>query len=151
VLHLSISNLSSGVGGLGGRAETRVSESVHGGRGNCGGLSGVWLCLRLAWSRQIDFDDSGLWSGGFWKSAGANEGGAPCAYQNTTSRTRRLHNASHAAMRFQDFPGYVQLLPFLVPPVIVASHGTVTSPAAGPPSTRVRASHCKTSRRGAEG
>jgi hypothetical protein len=32
---------------------------------------------------------SGLWSGGFWKSAGANEQGAHAAYQNTTWRTRR--------------------------------------------------------------
>jgi hypothetical protein len=77
------------------------------------------LCSRLAWTRQVEFDeDSGVWSGGFWKSAGANDEGAFRAYQNTTSThhspalgssherltcTTRLA-AFHAAMCFQDFP-----------------------------------------------
>jgi hypothetical protein len=42
-------------------------------------------------------------------------------------------------MCFQDFPGYAHL----VRPVIVASHGLVTSLAGGSLSTRFEASQCK--------
>jgi hypothetical protein len=41
-------------------------------------VAGYWasvFCLRLAWSRQVEFDDdSGLWSGGFWKARGSQSG-----------------------------------------------------------------------------